>query len=101
MQQLHLIPTPILEQHLIAKSVRNAFYILRLVECAGAYWIEKESGTGDKILDRRTWPMKSREAALKFFNRKIREKTNPGRGSPRKYKKARAPGRGPALKNGR
>jgi hypothetical protein len=87
MQQLHLIPTPILEQHLIAKSVRNAFYILRLMECAGAYWIEKESGTGDKILDRRSWPMTNRKAALKFFERKIREKMNPSRGSPRKYKR--------------
>jgi hypothetical protein len=75
----------------VAKSARNAFYAIKIVEYCGKYTVEKESGTDDKILDRRRWPMKNREAALKFFNRKIREKMNPARGSPRKYKVKRPP----------
>jgi hypothetical protein len=90
-EQLHLFETVILEKYLEAKSARNAFYAIRIIEYCGNYIIEKESGIGDKTLDRRRWPMKSREAALKFFNRKIREKMNQSRGSPRKYKVKRPP----------
>jgi hypothetical protein len=82
----------IFEAELIAKSKRNAFYAIRIVEHCGNYTVEKESGINGKVCDRRTWPMKNRETAIKFFNRKIKQKMNPARGSPRVYKKKRSAG---------
>lgn len=87
MNQLHLFPTVIMETYLEAESKKNAFWILRLYESQGRYWLEKESGAGGKILDVRKWPMRDRAKALHQFNKKVAEKLNPKRLSPRKYKR--------------
>ncbi|MBF0232940.1 MAG: hypothetical protein HQK65_07865 [Desulfamplus sp.] len=50
------------------------------------YWVLKESGIGNKVLDRRKWPCESLELAEKLVKKKIKEKTNPDRRSPRKYR---------------
>lgn len=86
MRQLHLFETILREIRLEADSKKKAFYILRLIECRGAYSIEKISGAGGKILDRRRWPMPSLPAAEKRFNRTIKSKLNPDRNNPRKYR---------------
>ena len=46
----------------------------------------KESGTGEKVLDRRIWAFDSRSIAEKRLGQRIRQKTDPKRKSPRKYK---------------
>lgn len=89
MTQLHLFPTVTQFVELEAHSPRRAFYRLMIEECQGQFSIIKESGANDKVLDRRQWPMKSKSHAVKKFNRILKEKTNPSRGSPRKYKKRR------------
>jgi hypothetical protein len=38
------------------------------------------------VLDKRSWPFENFEEAEKVFNRRIKEKTDPERKSPRKYK---------------
>jgi hypothetical protein len=73
---------------LVASSPRKAFYRLRLESHLGRYVIRKESGTGEKVLDRRVWMFDSRSIAEKRFGQRVRHKTDPNRKSPRKYKMA-------------
>lgn len=89
MHQTHLFPTTIKQTRLEAKSKKNAFWVLKIIEHEGRYWLEKESGADGKVLDRRRWPMGSREHALHRYNKKVAEKLNPRRLSPRKYKRAK------------
>lgn len=79
--QLKLFEDTVLrEVELIApESPKKAFWRLRLVFCRGAYRIDKESGGGGKILDRRSWPQRDRERAERVFDRKVAEKLKPGR----------------------
>ena len=72
--------------HLVASSPRKAFYRLRLESHLGRYVIRKESGTGEKVLDRRVWVFNSRSIAEKRFGQQVRQKTATNRKSPRKYK---------------
>ena len=76
------------DTHLVAPSPRKAFYRLRLESHLGRYVIRKESGTGVKVLDRRAWMFDSRSIAEKRFGQRVRQKTDPNRKSPRKYKRA-------------
>lgn len=85
--QLTLFESHIIKDTLlVALSPRNAFYRLRLESHLGRYMIRKESGTGDKVLDRRIWVFDSRSIAEKRFGQRVRHKTDPNRKSPRKYK---------------
>jgi hypothetical protein len=85
--QLNLFDPVIFKKvHLIAESPKNAFYRLWLEAHADGYILKKESGSGERVLDRRQWTFKSREIAEKKFDRRVRDKINPDRKSPRKYK---------------
>jgi len=51
----------------------------------GQYIAKKESGTRGKVWDKRSWTFDFFEDADKYFERRIKEKTNRNRKSPRKY----------------
>lgn len=89
MTQLHLFPTVLRMIELEADSPKKAFYRLMIEECQGAWSVIKESGAAGKVLDRRRWVMESAEKAVAKYDRILRDKLNPTRGSPRKYKKKR------------
>ena len=92
--QLHLFPTVLKFIELEApNSPQKAFYRLRLEECQGIYLVIKESGTAtnNKVLDRRNWQFNKIEQAIKKYDRILRDKLNPARSSPRKYKKSGPP----------
>ncbi|MDM8515732.1 hypothetical protein QUF76_05995 [Desulfobacterales bacterium HSG16] len=78
-------PTTLESVFLRAKSPKNAFYKLWIELFNGVYTIRKESGCGNTVYDRRQWEFCDIETALKFYKRRIRDKTNPDRKSPRKY----------------
>jgi hypothetical protein len=85
--QLNLFKShTIKDAHLVASSPRKAFYRLKLESHLGRYVIRKESGTGEKVLDRRIWMFDSRLIAEKRFGQRVRQKTDPNRKSPRKYR---------------
>jgi hypothetical protein len=60
-------------------SPKKAFWRLRLVHRQGQYIIEKESGGGGKVLDRRSWPQRDYERAVVVFGRKVAAKLKPGK----------------------
>lgn len=66
-------------------SPKKAFYSLSLEIEFNRYVIKKQSGFGDKILDRRTWVFDTLSDAEKSFDRRIKQKTRPDRKSPRHY----------------
>jgi hypothetical protein len=66
-------------------SPRQAFYTLWIETLRGKYTVRKESGGMGKVLDRRSWLFSSLEDAERYFNRRIKEKTDPDRRSPRRY----------------
>lgn len=78
-------PNIIDEIELEADSPKKAFYRLRMIYDDGYFYIEKESGAGGKILDKRKWLQKNREQMFKVYLRKLKQKLNPKRNSPRKY----------------
>ena len=70
-----------------SNSPRKAFYRLSIYEKEeGGYLIEKSSGAGGRVLDRRRWEKPTREEADWMFRSIIRKKTNPVRKSPRHYR---------------
>jgi len=85
-RQLHLFePTLLKEARLRAGSPRLAFYRLALFSNRGRYEIRKESGARDRVMDERIWQFDRYARAKKIFDRKIQEKTDLNRRSPRKY----------------
>jgi hypothetical protein len=68
------------------ESPRQAFYSIWIEKYHGGFRVCKESGTRCCVLDRRVWPFDSYDEAQRLFDRRVREKTNPGRRSPRKYR---------------
>lgn len=90
--QLHLFPTILKMIELEADSPKRAFYRLMVEESMGVWAVVKESGAAGKVLDRRRWVMESAEKAVAKYEKILRDKLNPNRGSPRKYKIKRAPG---------
>ncbi len=85
-RQLHLFePILLKDVHLRSGSPRLAFYRLSLFSKPGRYEIRKESGAGDRVMDKRIWRFDQYVRAKKIFDRKIHEKTDPNRKSPRKY----------------
>ncbi len=85
--QLNLFePTVLFSGHLAAaNSQRGAFYRIWLIQDKDSFTVKKESGTQTKKLDTREWVFDHIELAEKFYNQKIRQKTNPNRKN-RKYK---------------
>lgn len=98
--QLHLFPTITQMIELEAKSPRKAFWRLMIEESLDQFWLIKQSGTGEIIRDRRRWGPYTMAKAVKIYERKVLDKLNPDRGSPRKYKIKR-PGRRAAQVVGR
>jgi hypothetical protein len=89
-KQLSLFPQKLCSAHLVAAdSPRSAFYRIWIADYNGVYLLVKESGIKGiigRVLDKRSWPFESFEEAEKVFNQRIKEKTDPERKSPRKYK---------------
>ena len=85
--QLNLFePVSIKEVCLIVpNSPGQTFYNIRLETYHGQYLVKKESGTRGKVWDKRSWTFDFFEDADKYFKRRIKEKTNRNRKSPRKY----------------
>ncbi|SMC28375.1 hypothetical protein SAMN02746041_03247 [Desulfacinum hydrothermale DSM 13146] len=75
------------QSYLIApNSPKKAFYHIRVEQNATfRYVVTKESGGGNTVWDQRKWEFRDQKAAIAFYLRKIRDKTNPKRRSPRKY----------------
>jgi len=67
------------------ESPKKAFYALNLLKDEKGYHVAKESGWGNNVLDRRLWFFSDETKAFGFYNRKIREKLNDKRKSPRRY----------------
>jgi len=79
-------PVSIKEVYLILPdSPGQTFYNIRLETYHGQYLVKKESGTRGKVWDKRSWTFDFFEDADKYFKRRIKEKTNRNRKSPRKY----------------
>lgn len=71
-------------------SPKKAFYALSLEIEFNQYVIKKESGFGDKVLDRRRWVFDTLSDAEKSFDRRVKQKTRPDRKSPRHYVEAKS-----------
>lgn len=85
-KQRSLFPERICSAHLVATdSPKSAYYHIWIESDAGMFTVCKESGIKGKVLDRRAWPFGSLDAAIKLYNRRIKDKTNKERKSPRKY----------------
>ncbi len=70
-------------------SPKKAFYRIWIArDDEGTFVVEKESGALGKVLDKRSWKYEDEKRAREFFRRKVKEKTNPQRKSPRIYKHA-------------
>jgi hypothetical protein len=66
---------------------RPVFYQIWMETQVGCgFRVRKKSGIGGRVLDKRIWPFDTLEEATKFYDTKIREKTNLQRKSPRKYR---------------
>ena len=86
-KQLSLFPQKLCSAYLVAAdSPSSAFYRMWIADYNEVYLLIKESGIKGRVLDKRSWPFENIEEAEKVFNRRIKEKTDPERKSPRKYK---------------
>ena len=74
------------EVELEADSPRRAFYVLRLEKISGGYLVSKESGGNGRVFHRQAWFRQSLDDADRFFLRIVKQKTDPGRKSERKYR---------------
>ena len=74
------------EVKLEADSPRRAFYVLRLEKISGGYLVSKESGGNGRVFHRQAWFRQSFDEADRFFLRIVKQKTDPGRKSERKYR---------------
>lgn len=85
--QLNLFGSTILSSNYLVAgdSPRCAFYRIWLIQGAAGFMVKKESGAKNRKLDTRKWEFDQIEVAEKFYNSKIRQKTNPNR-KQRKYK---------------
>ncbi|GKT10455.1 hypothetical protein [Desulforhabdus sp. TSK] len=79
-------PKVVKNAHLVVfDTLRQTFYSIWIKEHCGKYRVRKASAARGRVWDERTWEFVSLDEAERFFNRRIREKTDPKRRSPRKY----------------
>ena len=72
--------------HLVVLNTpRQTFYSIWLEISHGAFRVLKVSGARGKVWDKKVWEFSTLDEAEALFTRRIREKTDPGRRSPRKY----------------
>jgi predicted RNA-binding protein YlxR (DUF448 family) len=86
-EQLNLFTETICTAYLEAcDSPKKAFYRIWIEDTEGTIRIVKESGIRGRVLDRSCWLCGNREEAEKAYQRRIAQKINPERSSPRKYR---------------
>jgi hypothetical protein len=86
-EQLNLFTVKRNVAHLEAlNSPRRAFYRIWIEETDGMIKLIKESGTKGRVLDRRSWPFNDLSHAEKLYHRRLSQKLDPNRKSPRKYR---------------
>ena len=86
-RQLKLFAQKLCSADLVAAdSPRGAFYRIWIEDNNGSFMLIKESGIKGRVLDKRSWSFESLAEAQKVFRRRIKQKTDPERKSPRKYK---------------
>ncbi len=79
-------PRVLKNAHLVVLNTpRKTFYSIRIEECHGTFRVLKVSGALGKVWDKRTWEFSTLDEADRLFSRRIKEKTDPERRSPRKY----------------
>ncbi len=79
-------PNVVKNVHLVVSNTpRQTFYSIWIEVCHGTFRVLKVSGAKGKVWDKRVWEFSTLDEAEALFNRRIREKTDPGRRSPRKY----------------
>jgi len=80
-------PKVLKNAHLVVLNTpRKTFYSIRIEEChGGMFQVLKVSGALGKVWDKRTWEFSTLDEAEALFTRRIKEKTDPERRSPRKY----------------
>ena len=79
-------PRVLRNAHLVVLNTpRKTFYSIRIEERHGTFRVLKVSGALGKVWDKRTWEFSTLDEAEALFSRRIREKTDPGRRSPRIY----------------
>lgn len=72
--------------HLVVTGTpRQTFYSIWIEDYYGTFRVLKVSGARGKVWDKRVWEFSTFDEAEALFTRRIKEKTNPGRHSPRKY----------------
>ena len=89
MRQLSLFPTTIKSVYLEADSPKKAFYAIKIVENMGSYSIVKKSGCNGKVMHSQSWVANSYSEAIKFFEKKLREKTKKGRKRTYTYRRVK------------
>jgi hypothetical protein len=86
-EQLSLFTVTLRSAYLEAcDSPKKAFYRIWIEESDGKIKVVKESGIKGRVLDRRSWLCADRGQAEKAYRRRIDQKTDPLRNSPRKYR---------------
>ncbi|MFZ0927188.1 MAG: hypothetical protein WAN11_01215 [Syntrophobacteraceae bacterium] len=79
-------PRVLKNAHLVVLNTpRKTFYSIRIEVDRETFRVLKVSGARGKVWDKRVWEFSTLDEAEALFTRRIREKTNPGRRSPRKY----------------
>lgn len=80
------VPKVLKNAHLVVLNTpRKTFYSIRIEECDGRFRVLKVSGALGKVWDERIWEFSTLGEAEALFTRRIKEKTDPKRRSPRKY----------------
>ncbi|MDY0279030.1 MAG: hypothetical protein RBR35_00545 [Salinivirgaceae bacterium] len=79
-------PKVVKNAHLVVSDTpRQTFYSIWIEEDCGTFRVHKVSGARGRVWDKRMWEFVSLGEAERLFNRRVREKTDPNRRSPRKY----------------
>ena len=72
--------------HLVVTGTpRQTFYSIWIEDYYGTFRVLKVSGAQGKVWDKRVWEFSTLGEAEALFTRRIKEKTDPVRRSPRKY----------------
>jgi len=80
-------PKVVKNVHLVVSNTpRQTFYSIWIEEHHGTFRVHKASGAQGRVWDERVWEFASLDEAERLFNRRVKEKTDPNRRSPRKYR---------------
>jgi len=80
-------PNVVKNVHLmVSDTPRQTFYSIWIEEHDETFRVHKVSGARGRVWDERVWEFASLDEAERLFNRRVKEKTDPNRRSPRKYR---------------